>query len=170
MIIENGILKQWAPTKKITIGNIIKRKWESQINRDIVIPKGVKVIGGLKIEKDRGRFNQDCFYHPFGHNVDVETVSMDDSVEVIGDKAFEHCNNLKSIRLSKNIKKIGLNAFLGCESLTEIFIPASVEKIHEWAFSYCPNLVINCDELTIAEEYAKKNNLKYSLKRKAVII
>lgn len=122
MLIENGILKAYDGDMK-----------------NVVIPEGVRVIAGDVEEIDRSKRLQGVktdgvFYFPFNACESIETVTMPDSVEEIGPKAFEHCANLRSVKFSKNLKKIGLSAFLGCKKFTEITLPASVTKIEQWAF------------------------------------
>ena len=122
MLIENGILKAYDGDMK-----------------NVVIPEGVRVIAGDVEESDRSKRLQGVktdgvFYFPFNCCDSIETVTMPDSVEEIGAKAFEHCKNLASVKFSKNLKKIGLSAFLGCKKFTEITLPASVTKIEQWAF------------------------------------
>lgn len=122
MLVENGILKAYD-------GNM----------KNVVIPDGVRVIAGDVEESDRnkrlhGIKTDGVFYLPFNCCDSIETVTMSDSVEEIGAKAFEHCKNLRSVKFSKKLKKIGLSAFLGCKKLTEITLPASVSEIEQWAF------------------------------------
>ena len=122
MLIENGILKAYDGDMK-----------------NVVIPEGVRVIACNVEESDRDKHLQGVktdgvFYFPFNACDSIETVTMPDSVEEIGPKAFEHCKNLRSVKFSKNLKKIGLSAFLGCKKFTEITIPASVTTIEQWAF------------------------------------
>lgn len=131
MLIENGILKAYDGDMK-----------------NVVIPEGVRVIAGVLVEGDK---NKDLhgiktdgeFYFPFNACDSIETVTMPDSVEEIGAKAFEHCANLRSVKFSKNLKKIGPSAFLGCKKLTEITLPASVKEIGQYAFDLIDMDAIN---------------------------
>ena len=131
MLIENGILKAYDGDMK-----------------NVAIPEGVRVIAGEVEESDRSKRLQGVktdgvFYFPFNCCDSIETVTMPDSVEEIGAKAFEHCANLHSVKFSKNLKKIGLSAFLGCKKLTEITLPASVKEIEQWAFDLIDMDAIN---------------------------
>lgn len=67
----------------------------------------------------------------------VETITMPDTVKVIGPKTFEHCRKLKSVKLSQKLEKIYLNAFLNCESLKTITLPKSLKEVECWAFGNC---------------------------------
>lgn len=163
MIIADGILKQWEPSKRVESVGVFKEVWVKPIKGDIFIPRGVKVIGGEKLESDHDRFTVDIFYAPFMSNLEVRSVKMSDEVEVIGAKAFEHCSNLESITFSSNLKSIHINAFLGCTSLGEVLIPQSVEYIHEWAFSHCPYLVLHVYQGSEGERYANENHIPFIL-------
>lgn len=109
--------------------------------KNIVIPAGTRMIQGEEIaygtefEEEDKMCRQRKFKAPFSRNNAIETVTMDDSVTVIGPKAFEHCANLRSIRLSENLEAICLSAFLGCVSLKEIHLPHSLRRVDGWAFS-----------------------------------
>lgn len=111
--------------------------------KNVVIPEGTKMIRGEEIayetefeEEDRKLWEKGV-KAPFSRDSRISSVTMDDSVLVIGPKAFEHCPNLKYIKLSSNLEVIGLSAFLGCKALKEIHIPSSIKRIDTWAFSLC---------------------------------
>ncbi len=140
MMVEHGILKDYAPKYQEERDGAIYSKWFKPQTNPIFIPEGVKVIGGLKTDADKDRYTKDIFYHPFLGNLDVDHVAMHDSVEVIGDKAFEHCVNLQTLVLSKNLKHIGINAFLGCKHLNYLDLHPGIESIGEWAFHGCERL------------------------------
>ena len=131
-LVENGILKAAVVNTKVVIGD------------------EVRVIGGLKEKKDSGldsRFGMDIFYHCFLRSRRLEEVVIPHTVEVVGDKAFEHCKNLKSVSFltnegESNLVKIGLSAFLGCESLKNVNLPKSLKEIGTWAFALIPELII----------------------------
>ena len=97
------------------------------------------VIGNIVMEHpgENGMTRYGTASFPGGRKVYISRWLWDDSVVVIGPKAFEHCSNLKSIKLSNRLEVIGLSAFLGCKSLKEIHIPSSLKRIEDWAFSYC---------------------------------
>ena len=109
---------------------------------NIVIPEGIRMIRGEEVsfgtefeEIDRMLWRK--VKAPFSRDKGIKSVTMGDSVVVIGPKAFEHCSNLQSIKLSNKLEVIGLSAFLGCKALKEIHIPSSLKRIEGWAFSFC---------------------------------
>lgn len=67
-------------------------------------------------------------------------VTLPDSVEEIGDKAFLYCEGLKTLPLGKGLRIIGGQAFGYCRSLTEVTIPDHVEELSYSVFSGCEKL------------------------------
>ena len=53
---------------------------------------------------------------------------------------FSYCENLRSITIPNSVIIIGNDAFIGCENLQSITIPNSVTYIGERAFYCCTNL------------------------------
>ena len=58
----------------------------------------------------------------------------------IAERAFYNCSALKSVTISESVTVIGENAFTDCTSLTSVIIPDSVTGIGNYAFSGCDNL------------------------------
>ena len=54
------------------------------------------------------------------------------TIETIGVRAFEFCQNLTSITIPSSVTSIEKSAFWGCSGLTEIFIPSTVTSI-DWS-------------------------------------
>ena len=67
-------------------------------------------------------------------------ITFDGDVTMIGDDAFNKCDNLTTITLPEGVISIGKNAFYSCGGLTEFTIPDSVTSIGNYAFSYCGSL------------------------------
>ena len=67
-------------------------------------------------------------------------VTLPDSVEEIGDKAFLYCEGLKTLPLGNGLRIIGGQAFGYCKSLTEVTIPDHVEELSYSVFSGCEKL------------------------------
>ena len=63
--------------------------------------------------------------------------------------------------LPDGLTKIGDEAFSGCTGLTSVTIPAGVKKIDWSVFRDCPNLTIHAPAGSYAEEFAKKNNIRF---------
>jgi hypothetical protein len=70
----------------------------------------------------------------------LTSVTIPNSVKIIGLRAFSGCTSLTSITIPNSVTTIGGYAFQNCSSLTSITIPNSVESIGESAFGYCTDL------------------------------
>lgn len=98
----------------------------------------------------------------------------------VGNNAFENCTSLEGIRFpnGKSYKiyavdeypaliwhetTIGEYAFKNCTNLKYVIIDGLDTVIEENAFYGCPNVVIYCNSKSLAERYAKANNIKYVL-------
>lgn len=70
---------------------------------------------------------------------DLTTITLPDSVETIGDSAFDHCNKLTSVNIPDNVTTIGNGAFQ-YTAITSVAIPGSVKTIGQYAFENCTSL------------------------------
>lgn len=77
---------------------------------------------------------------PFRGKTNVKSVTMPDTVTVIGMQAFSGCTNLTDLTLSKNITSIEKWAFSGCSGLTEVSLPSSLETLGYGAFMNCTSI------------------------------
>ena len=94
----------------------------------------------------------------------LEHVSIPENIVRIPDRMFEGCTNLKKVELHEKLETIGDCAFFGCNSLDFIMIPDSVKQIGQDAFTNTDKqFIIQCSFGSYAEEYARKNKLKYQL-------
>lgn len=69
----------------------------------------------------------------------LTSITIADSVKVIDNNAFEYCYNLKSITLPSSLEKIGMYAFTGA-NIVSIDIPDKVTSIGHYAFFQCLSL------------------------------
>ena len=77
---------------------------------------------------------------------------------------FEDCTALKKVELHEKLNVIGERAFFGCSSLDFIIIPDSVQQIGQDAFTGTDKqFIIQCSFGSFAEEYCRKNKIKYQL-------
>ncbi|GHT44542.1 hypothetical protein AGMMS49965_20430 [Bacteroidia bacterium] len=97
----------------------------------------------------------------------IETVTIQEGVTNIGNRAFHDCSNLRAndlqpFTIPSSVKIIGRQAFYDCTSrdFTEIKIPATVNTIEAEAFWNC----INLKNLTIDDGY---NDLSFICYRDA---
>ena len=77
---------------------------------------------------------------PYAGYENIKDIKILDSVNEIGENAFEGCYSLNSVYLPEFVKKIKDGAFLHCTSLKEVVIPDSVTEIGSKAFKGCLSL------------------------------
>lgn len=106
--------------------------------KDIVIEEGIEVLVGDEL----GTTGITEAYNPdkvmclrFNDIKNCQTVTMPDSVRIIGPKAFGGCSKLLDIEFSRNLEEIHMQSFQNCSSLKYLEIPPSVKKIEGWAFA-----------------------------------
>ena len=86
----------------------------------------------------------------------LTSITIPDSVTIIGSNAFDGCNSLTSITIPSTVTTIDYRTFYGCRSLTSITIPDSVTSIGSYAFSGCSSLtsITIPDSITNIGSYA----------------
>lgn len=149
--------------------------------RSIVIGKGITEIGshdfylcsGLEKVVFRGdivKIGESAF-----QGCNLKDFTLPDTLELIGNSAFENCTELNSISIPNNVTKIenyvfadcrnlekvvlgtgteeiGYHAFYNCSSLETIIIPSSVQMIDDYIFENCLALnSIYCEASTKPE-------------------
>ena len=110
---------------------------------DLVIPREIDGYTVTKIS-------------PYAFNgSNIETVTLPDTIEMIGEGAFKNCKKLKSVHGLENcngLKEIKAYTFSYCEALQEISFPNTIESMGSRTFEYCTNLryvygLENCTKL-----------------------
>lgn len=81
----------------------------------------------------------EIYHHAFYNDKALLSVTFPDTLEIIGNGAFENCGNLKVVELN-SIKSIGDFAFSKCYRISKITIPGSISFIGKYSFSNCTNL------------------------------
>ena len=71
----------------------------------------------------------------FRGNTKIESVTVPDTVKVIGASSFMICTSLKTVVLGEGVETIDSRAFSGCSSLATVTIGANVKSIASDAFS-----------------------------------
>ncbi len=93
----------------------------------------------------------------------IKKVVVPESLASIVEKTFWECEELEIVVIGGKVEEIGSEAFSKCTSLEAIIIPDSVNSISDDAFKDAnEEMVIYCNEGSYAEEYAVRNNIKYT--------
>ena len=71
----------------------------------------------------------------FRGNKKIESVTVPDTVKVIGASSFMNCTSLKTVVLGEGVVTIDSKAFSGCSALATVTIGANVKSIASNAFS-----------------------------------
>ena len=68
------------------------------------------------------------------------SLTIPNSVTGIGSSAFYQCSGLTSVTIGNSVTSIGYEAFSGCSGLTSVTIGNSVTSIDNKVFAYCSNV------------------------------
>lgn len=93
---------------------------------EVVVPAE---IGGAPVDK--------IDPYAFEAKYDVTSITLPESITLIGEGAFMDCAMLQTINIPAAVTGIDRGAFVGCTSLTSLTIPAGVQYIREEAFTAC---------------------------------
>ena len=112
----------------------------------LTLPASFTAYNGTLVEKYE--IAERAFYNCTA----LKSVTIPESVTVIGDDAFSYCYGLTSIIIPDSVTSIGIAAFYRCENLTSVTIGSGVESIGNYAFEHCYKLieVYNKSTLSIA--------------------
>lgn len=85
---------------------------------------------------------------------DIETLTIGDGVEIIGDNAFTSCDDLKTVSLPASITKIGTDAFFSCDSVETFTFRGTVKQwesidIADGAFAWSSIRTVTCSDGTV---------------------
>ncbi len=76
----------------------------------------------------------------FAQNKTLRSVTLADTVEEVGEEAFDGCSALVSATLPSGLREIPAEMFRNCSALEKIVLPAEAERIGAGAFSGCQSL------------------------------
>ena len=150
--IGNYAFKSCGELETINIPNTVRKIGRGafqncpKLESDIVIPEGVNVI------------NDDTF----NGCLKLKNIQLPLTIKYIGDRAFAYCTDLENIELPDEVETIGDEAFDSCYKLERLFIPDSVTTFGENSFNHTI-LTIECNSGSAAEQYARENNIRYTL-------
>ena len=106
---------------------------EKDFKCNVCIPKSIDYNG---VEYLITGIWDEAFYGCSG----LTSVTIPNSVNIIGNSAFYGCTGLTSIEIPNSVNTIYPGAFYGCSGLTSIEIPNSVNAIGDGAFYGCSGL------------------------------
>ncbi len=119
--------------------------WYTSHNGNVIAPYYDNVFGatiqsnsydnGKGVIKFNGPVTTVGEYAFYGTN--LTSISLPNTVESIGYRAFYWMNYMKEISLGNSLETISNDAFRDCDGLETIDIPASVTSIGEYAFYDC---------------------------------
>ena len=76
-----------------------------------------------------------------------ERVTIPDTVEVVGESAFENNQKVQFVVVPKSVKRLDAYVFWGCNHLEEVVLGKGLTSVDEYAFSGCTGL----KQITIPE-------------------
>lgn len=120
--------------------------------------KKLKSVDGVVYSIDKG----ELLFYPMAKQ--GKSFVVPENVTGIQAMAFANNDYLENIDFAGEcITSIDYAAFDSCDSLKSITIPSSVTVIDSRAFEGAENITICCSQNSAAEEYAKANNIAYTL-------
>ena len=96
---------------------------------NVVVPSEVNGKPVTKIET-----------HCFANMFDLLSVTLPETITVIGSNAFFQCSSLSQIILPSNLERIEHSAFEKCTALANISLPNTLSYIGSRAFANCTSL------------------------------
>lgn len=106
-------------------GSILLKK-EGIAVGDIIVPS---TVNGQSV---KSLANQ-AFYDSYR----LKSVTLPDTITLVGARAFSGCTALASVNLGKGVTSIEVEAFADCKSLSSITLPDGVKTIEEKTFHDC---------------------------------
>ena len=70
----------------------------------------------------------------------LTSVTLPESIEIIGDEAFYGCSRIQELELPYSLKTIGTSSFEGCSRLQKLVLDTNLELINAFAFAGCTGL------------------------------
>ncbi|MGN1201931.1 MAG: leucine-rich repeat protein, partial [Eubacterium sp.] len=95
--------------------------------------------------------------YAFSNCYALQSISLPQSIETIGDYAFENMN-MTDITIPDSVTSIGKYSFSFCYSLENITIPDSVSQINEYTFFNCSEL----KDVTLSEGITKIDTMAFA--------
>lgn len=98
----------------------------------VEVPNGVTTLYGQGLTTTRNA----CF----SNFIVLESVSLPDTLTIVGEGAFMGCSSLKELVIPDGVTSLGVAAFYNCNILETIVLPAGISSIPRQCFAYCYRL------------------------------
>ena len=69
-----------------------------------------------------------------------ERVTIPDTVEVVGESAFENNQKVQFVVIPKSVKRLDAYVFWGCNNLEEVVLGKGLTTVDEYSFAGCTGL------------------------------
>ena len=119
---------------KYTVDNIAKN------NKNVILTLIKNTTDSDSDNVTEGVFDLDCEIFYGDDRKKLTSIIIPPKCEIIGEKAFESCENLISFTPSETLEYIKKYAFENCVSLTTFTIPESLIDLEEGVFRGCTNI------------------------------
>ena len=127
----------------------------------------VRDITSIFIGKDITRIGNNAFRNCCW--VTSITFEEGSNLKAIGYRGIHNLQNLRSVTLPESVESLAEEAFGYAYRLTNVYLGASLSDIHPKAFNkHGSNMVLDVEEGTYAEQYAKDNGMNYTVREHIV--
>lgn len=163
----NGMKQMTRAANVITVDDVSYNIVTDSLDEDN--PDGYATVRGLdnedaqdivikgKVEHEGTSYNVITINDiAFNGRENLRTVTIEEGVREIGNKAFSECTSLQSVALPSTVDNIESAAFQSCSSLTGINLPDKLTVLKHSVFNMCSSLkdVVLPSSLTTIEGYA----------------
>lgn len=95
-------------------------------------------------------------------NCGIKSITIPESVIVIGDRAFAGCTKLSSVTIPESVRNIGCHLFNRCSKLSSIHLTQDVNYMDGYVFYDCPELTsVDIPGRDVSIEYDVSSHSKY---------
>ena len=149
---ENGELRINGSGKMENYTSHTQQPWASYRHKikKVIIGKDITTVGN----------------YAFAYSQNIESIEFEEGSKLtsIGIVSFMNTPKVKEVKLPESVTYLGAYAFGDCFALENVYIPQGVNSIYSTAFKNSDKVTLSVAEGTYAENFAKKNNIKYAVR------